>query len=115
MVDVRRGIRVWICTYDGQWGGYWSRVHVYVNSEDFKELSARVKGLLKPGVELSDRQKHILATVRAYKAEYRREVLRRNSVTVEEMEELNRMGLLDARGTLTSRGRLVAEDLEAWY
>ena len=33
-VDVPRGTRVWVCTYDGQWGGYWSRVDVYVNADD---------------------------------------------------------------------------------
>ncbi len=33
-VDVLSGNRVWIVTYDGQWGGYWSRVHVYVHRDD---------------------------------------------------------------------------------
>ena len=33
-VDVPRGTRVWVCTYDGQWGGYWSRVDVYVHADD---------------------------------------------------------------------------------
>jgi len=33
-VDVPKGTRVWVCTWDGQWGGYWSRVDVYVNPDD---------------------------------------------------------------------------------
>lgn len=33
-VDVPFGHRVWITTYDGQWGGHWSRVHVYVHKDD---------------------------------------------------------------------------------
>lgn len=33
-VDVPKGVRVWVCTYDGQWGGYWSRVDVYVHPDN---------------------------------------------------------------------------------
>lgn len=33
-VDVPPGHRVWICTYDGQWGGRWSRVLVFCHPED---------------------------------------------------------------------------------
>lgn len=33
-VDVPKGARVWVCTWDGQWGGYWSRVDVYVHPDD---------------------------------------------------------------------------------
>lgn len=33
-VDVPPGHRVWITTYDGQWGGHWSKVHVYVHRDD---------------------------------------------------------------------------------
>lgn len=42
-VDVPKGVRVWICTYDGQWGGFWSRVNVYVHPDDLLE---------KPGLKL---------------------------------------------------------------
>lgn len=31
VVDVPANIRVWIVTYDGMWGGYWSNVTVYVH------------------------------------------------------------------------------------
>jgi len=33
-VDVPKGIRVWVVTYDGQWGGYWARVNVYVHQDE---------------------------------------------------------------------------------
>jgi hypothetical protein len=36
-VNVPRGSRVWVCTYDGMWGGYWARVDVYVSPEDFSQ------------------------------------------------------------------------------
>lgn len=32
--DVGPGMRVWITTYDGGWGGYWSSVLVFVNEAD---------------------------------------------------------------------------------
>lgn len=36
-VDVPRGTRVWVTTYDGQGGGFWSRVVVYVHPADVLE------------------------------------------------------------------------------
>jgi len=43
-VDVPKGTRMWVVTYDGQWGGYWSRVLVFVHPDElpapFKELPA---------------------------------------------------------------------------
>ena len=38
-VDVPIGHRVWICTYDGQWGGYWSRVLVFCHPDEAKLLT----------------------------------------------------------------------------
>lgn len=32
-VDVPLGQRVWVATYDGQWGGYWSRVLVFIHPQ----------------------------------------------------------------------------------
>ncbi|MBA7593228.1 hypothetical protein ES703_00146 [subsurface metagenome] len=37
MVDVAKGTRVWIVTYDGQWGGFWSRVLVFVHPDELPE------------------------------------------------------------------------------
>lgn len=107
IVTVIKGVRVWITTYDGQWGGHWSRVHVYMNMLDFDKLLSQVKGELKPHIDLTERQMKILATVRAYKSDYRKDVFRRNRVTVDEMQELNRLGLIDARGAITRSGKLV--------
>ena len=33
-VDVPRGSRIWVVTYDGQWGGAWARVLVFVHPDD---------------------------------------------------------------------------------
>lgn len=33
-VDVPPGKRVWVVTWDGQWGGYWSRVIVFVHPSE---------------------------------------------------------------------------------
>ena len=38
-VDVPEGSRAWVVTYDGQWGGYWSKVLVFISSS-VKELEA---------------------------------------------------------------------------
>jgi len=43
-VDVPRGTRLWVVTYDGQWGGHWSRVLVFVHPDElpapFRQLPA---------------------------------------------------------------------------
>lgn len=114
IVNVPQGVRVWIATYDGQWGGFWSRVDVYMNVVDFSRLALQIREKLKPVVELTDRQKNILATISGYVASYRREVFHRNNVTLTEMDELHSKGLVDARGVLTKLGRIVAENEEPW-
>ena len=45
-VDVPVGARVWVTTYDGQWGGFWSRVLVFVNPAD---TVAKFSALQLPG------------------------------------------------------------------
>jgi hypothetical protein len=115
IVNVPPGIRVWITTYDGQWGGFWSRVDVYMNEADFSRMAAQVAEPLKPYVELTDRQKTILATIRAYTSSYRRDVFARNKVTLAEIDELYKKGFVDRRGALTRLGRIAAEDIEPWF
>lgn len=43
-VDVPKGHRIWITTYDGQWGGFWSVVNVYVHPDDFPGLKMLTAG-----------------------------------------------------------------------
>ena len=50
-VDVPKGVRVWVTTYDGQWGGFWSRVEVYIHATD----------LLEPGKEAAPPRKGLFA------------------------------------------------------
>jgi hypothetical protein len=45
-VNVPKGTRVWVATYDGQWGGFWQKVLVFVNPEDMP------KALPQPSNEL---------------------------------------------------------------
>lgn len=42
-VSVPAGHRIWVTTYDGQWGGFWAHVIIYVNAN---ELPARCAELL---------------------------------------------------------------------
>lgn len=50
-VDVPKGVRVWVTTYDGQWGGFWSRVDVFIHPTD----------LLEPGKEVAPPKKGLFA------------------------------------------------------
>jgi len=63
-VEVAKGTRVWVVTYDGQWGGYWSRVLVFVHAEDYRRLAT-------DGFEDGERSRKLeaqrgLKTVREY-------------------------------------------------
>lgn len=39
VVDVPRNTRLWVTTFDGQWGGFWSRVLVFVHPQDSNLLT----------------------------------------------------------------------------
>ena len=36
-ISIPRGSRVWICIYDGAMGGFWRKVDVFVNADDFAQ------------------------------------------------------------------------------
>ena len=38
-VDVKPNQRVWVCTYDGMWGGFWHTVNVYVHRNMITQLN----------------------------------------------------------------------------
>lgn len=81
--------------------GNYAHIDLYVHPSDFQPSKA-----VAP--VLTERQKKILATVRAYTSTYRRETFARNRVVQRELDELQQMGLLDKRGAITIMGRNIS-------
>ncbi|MDP2662024.1 MAG: hypothetical protein Q8R28_14970 [Dehalococcoidia bacterium] len=48
-VDVPPGVRVWIATYDGQWGGRWARVKVFMHPSELQSLPTELRLALTGG------------------------------------------------------------------
>ncbi len=82
------------------WGGRFKSIDLYVHPAAYEPPK-----LIAP--HLSSRQMKVLATIRAYTPRYRKEVFDTNSVTQGELDELQRLGLIDRRGALTVMGRNV--------
>ena len=82
------------------WGDRFKSIDLYVHPAAYEPPK-----LVAPS--LTSRQMKILATIRAYTSNYRREVFDTNVVTQSELDELQRLGLVDRRGALTVMGRNV--------
>jgi uncharacterized membrane protein (UPF0127 family) len=82
------------------WGDRFKNIDLYIHPAAYEPPK-----LVAPS--LTDRQMKILATIRAYTSTYRKEVFGANKVTTDEVEELQRLGLIDRRGAITVMGRNV--------
>jgi hypothetical protein len=82
------------------WGDRFKSIDLYVHPAAYEPPR-----LMAPS--LTDRQMKILATIRAYTSAYRKEVFQANRVAQAELDELQRMGLIDRRGAITVMGRNV--------
>ncbi len=82
------------------WGDRFKSIDLYVNPAAYEPPK-----LVAPS--LTSRQMKILATIRSYTSAYRREVFELNKVNQAELDELQRLGLIDRRGALTVTGRNV--------
>jgi uncharacterized membrane protein (UPF0127 family) len=82
------------------WGDRFKSIDLYVHPAAYEPPQ-----LVAP--TLTDRQMRILATIRAYTSKYRKGVFQANRVTQAELDELQRMGLIDRRGAITVMGRNV--------
>ena len=78
-----------------------AQISLYMHPADFQPSKA-------VGPVLSERQRKVLATVRAYTSVYRREVFAKNRVTQRELDELNQMGLINKANAITIMGRNVS-------
>ena len=76
-------------------------ITLYVHPDDFQPSRAI-------GPTLTERQRKILATVRSFTSTYRRELFDRFRVRQDELEELQKMRLLDRRSAVTIMGRNVS-------
>jgi len=82
------------------WGDRFKSIDLYVHPAAYEPPK-----LIAPS--LTDRQMKILGTIRAYTSAYRKEVFEANRVTQMELDELQRLGLIDRRGAITVLGRNV--------
>ncbi|MCL0088774.1 hypothetical protein M1O54_00165 [Dehalococcoidia bacterium] len=89
------------------WGDRFQGIKLYIHPADYEPPK-----LIKP--DLTERQMKILATISAYKPRYRREVLKAAKVTQDELDELRKMGLIDARGAITITGRNIVGAEDPW-
>ena len=76
-------------------------ITLYMHPDDFQPSRAI-------GPTLTERQRKILATVRSFTSTYRRELFDRFRVRQDELEELQKMRLLDRRSAVTIMGRNVS-------
>ncbi|MEK7848452.1 MAG: hypothetical protein AAB270_05970 [Chloroflexota bacterium] len=83
------------------WGDRFKSIDLYVHPVAYEPPR-----LLAPS--LTERQMRLLATIRSYIPSYRREVFQAHRVSQAELDELQRMGLIDRRGAITVMGRNAA-------
>lgn len=89
------------------WGPRYQHIDLYIHPEAYE-----LPRVLAP--VLTDRQRKILASIRGYTSAYRREIFQRHEVTQVELDELQRMGLIDRRAAITTMGRNVIGDEQPW-
>ena len=80
------------------WEDRYQNIDLYVHPEAYEPPKVI-------GPALTERQRKILATIRAYTSAYRRDVFETYGVTKEELDELRKLGLIDKRSAITMIGR----------
>lgn len=106
MVEVPKGMRMWITIYDGMWGGYWSTVNVYVHPDEMPPEKERLVAVY----ELTNEEWAVLAlTAQLISSARAPECYRYNIDYYKSRDSLIQKGLLNKNGAINSRGKAAFE------
>lgn len=105
-VDMPRGMRMWVVTYDGMWGGYWSKVNVYVHSAEMLSGAEIEEVISEIEPELTNVEWAVLSITQGLISSARAEECRGYSINYHRnRESLIEKGLLNQNGAINRRGK----------